>query len=315
MERFAGVGLVRQAEHGVNVNGTELARAGLHFFHEQADHPLADGVRRLPGPKIVEAPGLRLGGRANQILQGDAPCIFIFSGVEEEAKLRRAIQPGVILSSEVGELAEMINDGGLELLLENRHELQAYASTCAFGVAIRGVLTPSLPARAKVGAQIGAAQSEQRAKNGAGFWVNAAQSGQASAAENVSQDSFGLVIGGVGNSDFVEPTLRDQAVEASVARATGCFFEVGTFALGLGGDVFAGNKKCQIVTSGERGDKFFICVRGPAAQLVIEMSDRQNHSEFFAEFEEQQEKRNRVCATRNRDADALAGAEHVLTLK
>lgn len=119
----------------------------------------------------------------------------------------------------------------------------------------------------------------------------------------------------MGNSDFVEPTLRDQAVEASVARATGCFFEVGTFALGLGGDVFAGNKKCQIVTSGERGDKFFICVRGPAAQLVIEMSDRQNHSEFFAEFEEQQEKRNRVCATRNRDADALAGAEHVLTLK
>lgn len=298
------------------MNGTELPGAGFHSLDEKTDHPFAHGGRRLPGPKIVPAPRLlRASDRSKQVRQGNPPSTVLLPGVEEQTKLCRAVEPGVIFSSQVRELAEMIDDRGLELLLEKRHELQADASTGTFAVAVRGVLAPDLTTVAKVGAKLGPAQSEQRAKNGAGFGMNASQSGQAGAAENVSQDSLGLVIGGVGHGNFIEFAFRDQPVEESVTRAAGRFFEVGLFPLGLAGDVFSVNKKWQMVSSGERGDKFFVGIGSAPTQLVIEMGDRQDNSPFFANFEQQEKKRNRVRAAGNCDPDAPAWLEKIGTSK
>ena len=73
--------------------------------------------------------------------------------------------------------------------------------------------------------------------------VNAAESGEAGATKDVSEDGFGLIVGSVGDSDSVELAFGDETLKEGVARATGRLFEIGALAFRLGGDVLAGHEK------------------------------------------------------------------------
>jgi hypothetical protein len=96
-----------------------LACAGLHFFDQETDEALAHGFWSVTGPNLVEVFGLaRLRVRSNQIVQGNAPTAFVFLGVKEETEFRRTFQPGIIFAGEVGQLAQMSDDGRLKLFFE-----------------------------------------------------------------------------------------------------------------------------------------------------------------------------------------------------
>jgi hypothetical protein len=100
---FAAVGLLSETKHGVNVNGTELAGAGFHFLDEEADHALAHCFGGVPGPQLVKVFGfVRLRVGTDEIAQGNAPCAFVFLGVEEETQFRGAFQPRIVFAGEIG---------------------------------------------------------------------------------------------------------------------------------------------------------------------------------------------------------------------
>jgi hypothetical protein len=297
-------------EDSVNVNGAELAGAGFRFFDKKANHALAHGLWRAAGPQSVRISGfVRLRLRGDEIGQGNVPYALVFPGIKEEPQFRGTFQPGVVFPGEIGELAKVRDDGRLKLFFEERHELQADAGARAFGVAVGGVLAPGLAAETEIVAKIGAAEFEERAENGAGFGMDAAEAGESSAAEDVSENGFGLVVGSVGDGDFVELAFGDEALKEGVAGAAGGVFEVGALAFGFGGDVFADDEELQGVLGGEIGDEFFVGVGSAPAQFVIEVDDGENEAKFFAQFEEEMEESDGIGAAGNGDPDALAGAE------
>jgi len=198
------------------------------------------------------------------------------------------------------------DDGGLKLFFQERQEPEANASTGAFGVAIGGVFAPGLAAGTEISAKIGAADFEERAKDSAGFGVNAAKAGEAGAAEDVSEDGFGLVVGGVGHGNFVEKAFGDETVEEGIAGTARGVFKIGALAFGFSGDVFAGHEELQAVFGGEPGDEFLVGFGGAAPQFVIEMNDGKNDGKFFAQFDEEMEEGDRIGAAGNGNADARA---------
>jgi hypothetical protein len=163
----------------------------------------------------------------------------------------------------------MFDDGGLELGCEEREEFFAEAGAEARGVLIGGVLAPGLFFGAEVGAEVGPTDVKQRADDGFGLGMDAAEAGEAGAAEDVGEDGFGLVVGGVGYGDAIDFFCGDEAGEKVVAGAAGGVFEIGFFAFGLGGDVEAFEMKVEMMLGGELGDEFFVGVGGAAAELVI----------------------------------------------
>jgi hypothetical protein len=311
---FAAAGLLSETKHGVNVDGTELAGAGFHFFDEEANHALAHGFGGVPGPQLVKVfgfVGLRTG--TDEISQGNAPCAFVFLGVEEETQFRGTFQPRVVFAGQIGKPAEMLNNRRLKLFLEERHELQTNAGTGACGVAVGGIFAPGLATGTEIGAKRGAANFEKWAKDGARLGMNASEPGEARSAENVSKDGFGLIVGGVGHGDFVKLAIGDESFEKGVARAAGGVFEVGALAFGFRCDIFTRNEEGQVVAGGEFGDELFIGVGSFAAQLVIEVHHRKDDAELFAKFEKKKEEGHGIGASGNGRANAGAGAEQVFS--
>jgi hypothetical protein len=183
----------------------------------------------------------------------------------------------------------MLDHGGLKDFFEKRQELEANSRAHATGVAVGRVFAPSLAAKAEVRAQFVAAECEQGTEDDAGFRVNSGEPGETGAAKNVREDGFGLVIGGVGNGNFVEMGFGGEAFKEGVAGAAGGVFEVGVLARGLGGDVFVRQEKWEMVAGGEGCDESLVGVRGSATQFVIEVGDRKDDAELLAEFEKKKE--------------------------
>jgi hypothetical protein len=183
----------------------------------------------------------------------------------------------------------MLDHGGLKNFFEKRQKLEANSRAHATGVAVGRVLAPSLTAKAQVRAQFVAAECQQGTKDDAGFRVNSGEPGETGAAKNVGENGFGLVIGSVGNGNFVEVSVAGEAFKEGVAGAAGGVFEVGVLEPGLGGHVFVRKEKWKIVAGGEGSDESFISFGGSATQFVIEVGDEKDDAESFAEFEKKKE--------------------------
>jgi hypothetical protein len=286
-QRFATFGLLRQPQHGVNVDRAKLAGVRFHLFDQESNHALAHGLRGAPRP---ETRGLiRLAGwnrRSHEITEGNAPLAFVLLRGKKKAQLSGAVEPSVLFAGKIGKLREMLDNGGLESLFEKRQEFRADAGTQAAGIAVGRVFAPSLAAKAEVRAQLVAAEFEQGAEDHPGFGVNAGEPGKAGAPKNVGEDGFGLVVGSVGDGDVVETSGAGEAFEEGVAGAAGSVFKIGVLAPGLAFDVFVRDEKRKIMAGGKRGHKSFVGVGGAAAQFVIEVGDGKDDAERFTEFEE-----------------------------
>jgi|SRR5215469_2948061 len=183
----------------------------------------------------------------------------------------------------------MLDHGGLKNLFEKRQKLEANSRAHATGVSVGGVFAPSLTAKAEVRAQFLAAECQQGTKDDARFRVNSGEPGQTGAAKNVREDGFSLVIGSVGNRNFVEMSVAGEAFKEGVAGAAGGVFEVGVLARGFGGNVFVRKEKWKNVAGGEGSDESLVGVGGSATQFVIEVGDGKHDAELLAEFEKQKE--------------------------
>src|SRR3974390_388454 len=115
----------------------------------------------------------------------------------------------------------MLDHGGLIDFFEKGQKLEANSRAHATGVAVGRVRAPRVTAKAEVRAQFVAAECQQGTKDDAGFWVNSGEPGETGAAKNVREDGFGLVIGSVGNGNFVEMSVAGEAFKEGVAGAAG----------------------------------------------------------------------------------------------
>jgi hypothetical protein len=289
-EGFATFGLLRQPQHGVNVDRAKLAGVRFHLFDQESNHALAHGLRSAPRPETRGLISLaRRNRRSHEITEGNVPFAFVLLRGKKKAQLSGTFEPGVLLAGKFGELREMLDNGGLKSPFKKRQEFRADAGTQAAGIAVGRVFAPSLAAKAEVRAQLVAAEFEQGAEDQPRFGVNAGESGKTGAPKNVGENGFRLVVGSVGDGDVVEMSVPGEAFEEGVAAAAGGVFKIGVLAPGLPGDIFVRDKKRKIMAGGKRGYKFFVGVGGAAPQFVIEVGDGKDDAERFAEFEEKKE--------------------------
>jgi hypothetical protein len=287
---FATPGLLRQAQHGGNVDRAKLAAVRFHLLDQESNHALADGLRGAPRPEISGLIGLAgWNRRSHEITEGNAPFTFVLLRGKQKAQLSGAIEPSVLFAGKIGKLREMLDNGGLKSAFKKRQEFHADAGTQTAGIAVGRVFAPSLAAKAEIRAQLVAAEFEQGAEDYPGFGVNAGKPGKAGAPQNVGEDGFGLVVGRVGDGNVVEMSGAGEAFEEGVASAAGSVFKIGALAPGLPFDVFVRDEKRKIMAGGKRGHKFFVGLGGAAAQFVIEVGDGKDDAERFAEFEEKKE--------------------------
>ena len=101
---------------------------------------------------------------------------------------------------------------------------------------------------------------------------------------------------------FEVTTLRPDSTRRSAARrrsrsgATGCWpRNITTFAM-----------KFERKLPREIGHEIFICLGFRATQFVIEMDDAEDQSHFFAQIQQQAEKRHRVGASGHGHTDPAA---------
>ena len=161
----------------------------------------------------------------------------------------------------------------------------------------------------EVGAQLSAAEFEERTDDVTGDGMNAAEAGESGAAQDVRENGFGLVVGGMGDSDFVDVALGDQFGEEAVAGAARGVFKVGFFAASFGFYVGSADMKRDLELLCELNDGAFVGIGGSAAKFVIEVNNTENNTEVLEKFGQQEKQSDGIRAARNRYADAVAGTE------
>jgi hypothetical protein len=144
--------------------------------------------------------------------------------------------------------------------------------------------------------------------------MNAAKSGESAAAQNVRQDSFGLIVGSMRDSDSVQSmfarALRQKSItEPARRRLQISFITFGDISYRGGREV-----KRQFMFARQGGDKFFVVVSRSATKFVIEMQDAKGNAEVFFESNKEQQQGHRIRATGNRHTHPIAFADEPTTL-
>src|SRR5271154_6773389 len=139
----------------------------------------------------------------------------------------------------------MRGDSRREIAFQNGKKLLANARAKPARIAVRRVFTPDLVFRAEIVAQILAGDSEQRANNGASGRINARQTRGARSANQMSQNGFGLVLGGVCYGDARRLSGGADAFEECITQASRSVFEIPSMTGGFGGNVLAGSHNLE----------------------------------------------------------------------
>jgi hypothetical protein len=139
--------------------------------------------------------------------------------------------------------------------------------------------------------------------------VNSAEAGEPGSPQDVSEDRFGLVIGGMGHGEFRYFPVGSELREKRIARSACGIFEIGFLAPRFRCYIFAACVKRQTQFGGQFGDEFFVRVGGLATEFMIEMNDAEYNAEFFSQFDQQEQHRHRIGAARNANAHAIAGLQ------
>jgi len=203
----------------------------------------------------------------------------------------------------------------LKTFFKQRDELTADAGPGSLGIAIRGVFAPGLAERFEIRTKRGAPEGEQRAEDLACDWMNTGETGESSATEKMGENSFGLIIGGVGRSDTGEVLLLGDLREPFITSSPTGVFEVAFGAFGKTGDVSVRGVALQLETIGESGNEFLVGSRSLAPQLVIEMQNVKDDAEAIAEAMEEPEQRDRIGATRDAYTNAITRTQERLRLE
>ncbi len=310
------------------------AGADAHFGSGDIDGGIAEGDRAgtstedlaevfkpgaVDGRVEVKEGGLPLDdepeGLGRETVEGDGLVDGADGPALQRARLKgAAFEEGERFTGAGGEAEKRVVDGGVEFR-EGWQELGADAVPGVGRVSVGFVaarLEAELPAD---GSRVGAPQTEERAKEGAAGGAGHVRDGQhaaepahAGAAEEVQEDGFDLVVGGVAGDDGVALLLFGGEGEELVPHEACSFFDAavplhGDFANGaFAGDDFEAEGGRVVADELEVGGR-----AGP--ELVVEMGHFQLEAEPFAEGEQEMEEGEGVGPAGDCDEKASAAAE------
>src|ERR1700730_9727680 len=101
--------------------------------------------------------------------------------------------------------------------------------------------------------------------------MNAAKPGESAATQNVRQDRFGLIVGGMRDSDLVQMMFAGALREKSVAETPRGSLQIGFVIFGDGLYGAACRVKRQFIFVRQSADNSFIRVGRRATKFMIEM--------------------------------------------
>ena len=180
------------------------------------------------------------------------------------------------------------------------------AVTGVAGVGVGGVDAPSEVLVAEVGDDFGAGDLKEGADDAfAGDGKNSGEAGGRSAPQKTEEYGFRLVVLGVAGGEAVDETGSLEFGEEGTAGLTAFIFGK---ADGPGGGV-----EGQTVGLGEVGDEAFVGVGVLPAELVVEVDDGEGDAVGGGQLAKDGQQTNRIRAAGNRDTDAVARAQHVIT--
>src|SRR5271156_7006932 len=145
----------------------------------------------------------------------------------------------------------MRSDSRRKIAFKNGKKLFANSRAKPARITVRRVFTPDLIFRAEIVAQILAGDSEQRADNGTSGRINAGQTSGSRSANQMSQNGFGLILGGVCYGDARRLSGGADAVEECISQASRSVFEIPTMTGGFGGNVLAGSHNLEAAITGQ----------------------------------------------------------------
>lgn len=209
----------------------------------------------------------------------------------------------------------MLDGKRLEAFLEEGNQLAANAGASALSIAIAGVLAPGLAALPEIGTQGCAPEGEQGANDFAGDWMNAGESSEPGAAEEMRENGLGLVIGGMCGSYAGKMSSFGDAGEPFVAGAPSGVLEIAFRASRKARDVGVRGMKLEAKPGGEPRDELLVCIGRATTQLVIEVESMQNDAQAFAEVIEQAQQCDGIGSPGDRYTNAVAGVEARLCLE
>ena len=148
-------------------------------------------------------------------------------------------------------------------------------------VRVGRVLPPSLPQSFQVVAKIASPEFEQWPYHNACDRVNRRDPRGASAANQVRQNGFSLIVRCVRHRDVCCSTLINQAPEKSIAQPACGILQVPALSLRLMRHIGPFDEQIKLVRPGQFRHKSHIFLRLWAPQRVIEMSDTQRDAQFL----------------------------------
>src|SRR5271154_5142369 len=114
----------------------------------------------------------------------------------------------------------MRGDSRRKIAFKNGKKLFANSRAKPARITVRRVFTPDLIFRAEIVAQILAGDSEQRADNGTSGRINARQTRGARSANQMSQNGFGLILGGMSYGNACCLAGGADALEECITQAS-----------------------------------------------------------------------------------------------
>ena len=160
---------------------------------------------------------------------------------------------------------------GIKIAKEKWNELVANPRACAGSVLIGRIFPPGLSQIGKKLAQFLAPHFQQRTNSQPGDWIDSRQARQAGAAQQMRQDSFGLVVRRVGHGDAIQAACFGHGSEKLIAQSPRGVFHVPAVKARFAGHIGAAGFKFQMEFLRQRFHEafVFVCFRSP--QLMVEM--------------------------------------------
>jgi hypothetical protein len=249
------------------------------------------------------------GERREQMVRSNAQAVRIRQDKRTARLMGKCGDEGIVFESARSEGTEVLDGEGLEALYEKRNQCPADANTGPLHVAIGGVLAPVLPELLEVGPKCGSTEAEQWANDSAGHGMNAGEPGESSAAEEVREHGFGLIVRRMCGSHVAKMLLLGDPREPLIANAPPGVFEV-TFGTSCeAGDVGMCATKLKAEMGGQLGHELLVGIRRATAKLVIEVQHDRDDTKAFAEIVKQSQQRHGIGAAGDSHTNAIPGVE------
>ena len=307
-KRHSAVGERRDDERAAVQKGT--VRVGIELtagLGGGKDGGHSGGIEAVGAEQLVEELAVEVGGA---VLRGAAERGGAVGSDGEELLAHRLDQglQELVCGLEVADgLLEGAVGGRLELPQE-REDLVADLVATIFKRSIGGVLDMVEGILGGIGLNILASERQQRPHDTPLDGQDAAEAGEAGAAEQVDEEGFGCIIAMMGGEDGGIALELEQLVEVAVTEVAGSFLDAEAMLGSIGAGVEVGHMDCDTVTGSEPAHEPFVAVAVSRTEMEVAMG----HGEGVAGGVHEVREDDGVDASANSKQHLLPRREEVL---